>query len=137
MKINKRFYIRATAILVVILFAILMAFVGKQHTILLDNKNIEVNGVELKALSIVEIQVDKQPSLELAKRDRDQALVQGQSHKFTVIYNDENWEEIVLEKKVKVPFGENMLIFSIPAFINDIDDVDSYLQPFEYENISE
>ncbi|MCY1151977.1 MAG: hypothetical protein PQJ49_00445 [Sphaerochaetaceae bacterium] len=137
MRINKRFYIRAVAIIVVILFAILMAFVGKQHTILLDNKNIEVNGAELKALSIVEIQVDKQPSLELAKRDRDQALVQGQTHTFLVTYNDENWEEIVLEKKVKVPFSEDMLIFSIPAFINDIDDVDSYLQPFEIENVSE
>lgn len=137
MRINKRFYIRAVAIIIVILFAILMAFVGKQHTILLDNKNIEVNGAELKALSIVEIQVDKQPSLELAKRDRDQALVQGQTHTFLVTYNDENWEEIVLEKKVKVPFSEDMLIFSIPAFINDIDDVDSYLQPFEIENVSE
>lgn len=136
MKIDRRFYIRTAAIVLVVLFAILMAYVGKQHTILLDNKNIEVNGLELKALSLVEIQVDKQPSLELTKRDRDQVLVQGQTHTFTVIYNDENWEEVKLTRKVKIPFKQNMLLFSIPAFINDIDDQESYLQPFEIVNIS-
>ncbi len=136
MKINKRFYIRATAIFLVILFAILMANVGKQHTILLDNKNIEVNGLEVKALQLVEVQVDNQPSLELARRDRDQVLIQGQRLKFTVIYTDENWDEKVLEKKVKIPFNQNMLIFSIPAFINDINDQENYLKPFEIETIN-
>jgi len=136
MKINRRFYIRAAAIFLIIVFAILMANVGKQHTILLDNKNIEINGLELKALQLVEVQVDKQPSLELARRDRDQVLIQGQSLKFTVIYTDENWDEKVLEKKVKIPFNQNMLIFSIPAFINDINDQENYLKPFEIETIN-
>lgn len=134
MKINRRFYIRAAAIIFVILFAILMANIGKQHTILLDNKNIEINGIELKALQLVEIQVDNQPSLELAKRDRDQAIVQGQKHTFKVIYTDSNWEEIIIEKKIKIPFNEDMLIFSIPAFINNEQDIESYLQPFDLLN---
>jgi hypothetical protein len=120
----------------IILFAILMAFLGKQHTILIDNKNIEINGVELKALQIVEFQVDKQPALELAKRDRLKTLVQGQTHTFIITYADENWEEFVLEKKLKVPFSEDMLIFSIPAFINDIEDVDNYLKPFIIKTIN-
>jgi len=136
MKINKRFYIRVTAMGLIILFAILMAFLGKQHTILIDNKNIEINGVELKALQIVEFQVDKQPALELAKRDRLQTFVQGQTHTFIITYADENWEEFVLEKKLKVPFSEDMLIFSIPAFINDIEDVDNYLKPFIIKTIN-
>lgn len=130
MKINRRFYVRAIAIVLVILFAVLMAFVGKQHSILIDNKNIEVNGAEIKALQLVEVQINKEPSLELAKRDRVQADIQGQSFKLTVTYADKNWEEHVLEKKLKVPFSEDMLILSIPAFIENMDDVDSYLEPF-------
>lgn len=131
MKINRRFYIRAIAIVLVILFAILMALIGKQHSILIDNKNIEINGQEIKALQLVEVQVDKQDSIELAKRDRVQADIQGQSFKLYVVYTDDNWEEYELEKKIKVPFSQDMLILSIPAFIEDIEDVDSYLQPFE------
>lgn len=130
MKLNRRFYVRAIAIVLVILFAILMALVGKQHSILIDNKNVEVNGVEIKALQLVEVQVDKQPSLELAKRDRVQADIQGQSFKIKVIYNDENWEEYELEKKLRVPWSEDMLLLSIPAFIENIEDIDSYLEPF-------
>ena len=137
MKFNKRFYIRVAAILLLILFGVLMAFIGKQHTILLDNKNITVNGTELKALSLVEIQVDDEPSMELAKRDRDLVLVQGQRHKVKVIYSDEDWNEIVLEKDFKISFGQDMYLFSIPAFINDVEDVDSYLEPFEVKNISD
>ena len=138
MTINRRrFFIRAAAIVLIILFGVLMAFIGKQHTILLDNKNIEVNGTELKALSLVEIQVDDEPSMELAKRDRDLVLVQGQKHTVIVTYADENWNEIVLEQKFKIPFGQDMFLFSIPAFINDIEDVDSYIQPFEIETVSD
>lgn len=138
MTINKRrFYVRAAAIVIVILFGVLMAFIGKQHTILLDNKNIVIDGTELKALSLVEIQVDDEPSMELAKRDRDLVLVQGQKHTVKVIYADENWNEIVLEQKFKIPFGQDMLLFSIPAFINNIDDVDNFIQPFEIEVVSD
>jgi len=137
MTINRRkLFIRAAAIVLIILFGVLMAFIGRQHTILLDNKNIEINGTELKALSLVEIQVDDEPSMELAKRDRDLVLVQGQRHTVIVTYADENWNEFVLEKKFKIPFGQDMFLFSIPAFINDIDDVDSYIQPFEVETVS-
>lgn len=137
MIINKRFYIRAAAIIIVILFAILMALVGKQHSILLDNKNIEVNNQELKALQLVEIQIDKQPVMELARRDRDQVDVQGQRHKIIVTYTDDDWNEIVIEKKIKVPFSHDMLLFSIPAFINNVDDIDSYLQPFVIETVGD
>ncbi len=130
MKINRRFYVRAIAIVLVILFAILMALIGKQHSILIDNKNIEVNGSEIKVLQLVEVQIDKEPSMELARRDRVQVDIQGQSFRLKVIYSDKNWEEQVLEKKLKVPFSEDMILLSIPAFIENMDDIDSYLEPF-------
>ena len=82
-KPTKTFYIRLVAILVVILVAILMYVIGKQHNIYIDNKDYG----SLKAFSYVEVSVDKQEPLVLAKRDRDVFTVVNQSHKFKVEAN--------------------------------------------------
>lgn len=131
MKINRRFYVRSAAIFLLVILSVLMFNIGKQHNILLDNKTIAIEDKEYKALSFVEVQIDKTESIELARRDRDQALVTGQSHKIKVIYTDSSFNEIVLERKFKVPLSEEMLILSIPSFVANPDKVELYLKPFE------
>lgn len=128
---TRRTIVRICALIVIILLAFSMYRVGRQHSILLDDKTVTVQGQEYKALDIVEVQVDKQDSIELAKRDRDVAVVTGQSHKIKVTYTDDQWNEIELERKVKIPFADEMIIFSVPAFIANPDDSTYYLTPFE------
>ncbi|WP_320129999.1 DUF6672 family protein [uncultured Sphaerochaeta sp.] len=114
---NKRFLVRGIALTVLLLFGILMYFVGRQHTILLDNKTITLEGQELKALPIVEVQVDRQEVLELAARDRDKVLATNQKHSITISYTDSAWNEISFTRKFKVPVGEDMVMVSIPALV--------------------
>lgn len=131
MKISRRFYVRSIALVLLVLLFVVMFLIGKQHSVLIDNRNVEVNGIEYKALNIVEFYIDNEDGIELAKRDRDQVDVTGQSHKVKVVYTDSNWDEIELERKVKLPLNEDMLLFSIPAFIASPDDVSIYLTPFK------
>ena len=110
---NRTFFIRLTAIVLVILLAVWMFFIGKQHTILLDNKTVG----DFKALSEVEVQVDKQEALFLMPRDRDQAIVTAQKHRVVIKYTDSSWNEVEIVKTVKLPLSDSMMLLSIPTLV--------------------
>lgn len=113
--VNKMFWVRLVAILLVLLFAVFLFFLGRQHTILVDNKTVTVEGREYRALQLVEIQVDNQPGMELAARDRDKFVVTRQSHTVTITFTDSNWEEKTLVRKIKIPLMEDMVMLLVPV----------------------
>jgi len=119
MKLNltRTFLIRTAAIALILVFSVFLFFIGKQHTVLVDNKTVTVNGVEVKALQLVEVQVNSLDSLELAARDRDKFDVTGQKHKVTVIYTDANWEEHTIVRTFKVPLMQDMVMILLPALV--------------------
>lgn len=134
MKISftRTFLMRLIAIVVVLLFAVMLFFIGKQHTILLDNKTITVKGEELVALKMVEVQVNKLPPLEFYPRDRDKVDVTRQKHTITVSYTDAGWNEISITRKFKLPLMEEMSIISIPALVANPDAPQSvWLEKYE------
>lgn len=123
---------RLIAIVVVLLFAMVLFFIGKQHTVLLDNKTITVNGEEIKALKMVEVQVNKLEALEFVPRDRDKVEVTRQKHTITISYTDENWEEISITRKFTLPLMEEMVIISIPTLAANPDAPQSvWLEKYE------
>lgn len=101
-----------------------MYYIGKQHTLLLDNKTVEINGVTYQAFSIVEVSVNRQDFLELAARDRDKALAMGQRHKVTVRYADSNFEEHTVVKKFTLPHSWDMVLISLPALVGGASESD-------------
>jgi hypothetical protein len=136
-KFDRRFLIRTSALVVVLLFGVLMFFIGKQHTILLDNKTVTVEGQELRALQLVTVQVDNLEELELASRDRDKAVVTNQSHRISITYTDSDWNDISFTRKFKIPLGEDMSIISIPTLVANPDAPQSlWLVKYEYPTIA-
>lgn len=127
--LTRRHLFQLAAILVLLLLAVLMYIVGRQHTILLDNKTIEHEGKTYQAFSIVEVEIDKEGAIELAARDRDKVDVMGQRHTITVVYTDDFYEEYELVKKFKVPIGHDMVLVSIPALVGELDE-SVWLQEF-------
>ena len=115
---NRRLIVRIVTCVAVILLAFSMYFIGRQHTILVDNRTVE--GVA-PALKSIEVSIDKQDSLELYPRDRDQFVVTGQSHKLHVKYTDSNWNEIDKVIKFKVPAKNDMYIISLPKLAMNLD----------------
>jgi hypothetical protein len=134
MKLNltRTFWIRTAAIAIILVFSVFLFFIGKQHTVLVDNKTVAVNGVEVKALQLVEVQVNFLDSLELAARDRDKFDVTGQKHKVTVIYTDANWEEHTIVRTFKVPLMQEMVMILLPALVaNPEGDQSLWLENYE------
>lgn len=127
---KKRLYVRIVAILIILLLGFAMSRIGKQHTVYIDNKTVTVQGEEFKAINEISIQVDKQDAFDSYKRERTQSLVVGQKHSITVSYTDDDWNEVVLERDFKIPYSEEALVFSIPAFLSYPDDDTYYLTPF-------
>lgn len=112
---NRRIWVRLLALILVLVLAIIMFHVGKQHTILMDNKT----AGDFKALDTVVVQIDKLGEMELLKRDRDQYVVTGQKHKLVVKYTDSNWTDQVIEKTLHLPLNDSMLLLSIPTLVNN------------------
>lgn len=132
MKLGRSFYIRIAAIVLVILLGVLMFFIGKQHTILLDNNKYE----DIKALDEVTVAIDGVEGLPIYSRMRDQAVVTGQRHTIAVTYVDSNWEEHTFERDIKIPVGENMMILYLPYLVENPDSPqEEWLKHFESQAI--
>ncbi len=107
-KPGRTFWIRFAAIAVVILIAVLMYIIGKQHNVYIDNKDMG----SYKAFSFCEVTMDKQETLQLAKRDRDVFTVVNQGHKFTVEANGQT-----KTVKLSIPLQMKNVLINIPAFM--------------------
>lgn len=121
MAFTRRLVFQFATVVVLLILAVVMFIIGRQHTILLDNRTIEHEGKSYAAFPIVTVEVDKEGELELAARDRDKAEVMGQRHRIKVVYTDKFFEEHVLEQSFKIPIGQDMVLLSIPALVAGLD----------------
>jgi hypothetical protein len=119
---SPRFIVRSILVLVYVAILLLMLVTGKQHTILIDNKDAE-DGSYL-ALDGISVQIDTLESSEYYPGDRDKALVIGQKHSIKVeVFSDGK----IVEADFAVPFGQDMVLLSVPAFLSG---VRPYIKPF-------
>jgi hypothetical protein len=112
----RRSVIRAGLVAVGVGLAVLAFVLGRGHTILLDNKDAEDGSVS--AFDGVLVTVDRQEELEMYLGDRLAATVTGQSHRITI--EDFNGDTVV-EKKIRVPLGQDMVLVSIPKLAAGIE----------------
>ena len=85
---------------------------------------------DYKAYQFVEVQVDKQDSMELARRDRDVFTVVAQNH---TIYIDAMGEEKTV--KVHIPLMMKNVLINIPALMNG-ESQDKWMEEFVIETVS-
>ncbi len=123
----KRTLIRVSALVLLLLISMALYYSGKGHTLLLDNKNIEIDDTSYKALDFAEVTIDSGEEQEILKRDRLKQDVSGQKHRITVVYL-ESGEEQTIQKTFKIDVGEPIYIISIPALIADHE---KWIQVFE------
>jgi len=134
-KFTRRHLFQLVAIILVLILGVVMYIVGKQHTILLDNKTLETGGKTYQAFSIVEVEVNRGESIELAARDRDKAEVMGQKNRITVVYTDKSFEEHKLVTDFSVPLEQDMVLVNIPALVGGADE-SVWMQPYEVPTLA-
>ena len=89
-----RLFQRSVVLCLLIALGTWLFFIGREHQVFLDNKTIEVEGKSFKALKLVRIAVEGQPSIELMPRDRDLVKIVGPSFKLKVEVMDEFGEDV-------------------------------------------
>jgi hypothetical protein len=76
----------------------------------LDNKDTE----SLEGIDGVLVRVNRDEELELYGGDRDKAVIRGQSFRVRAEVIDDG---TVVEKRLRVPLSQNMVLLSIPALV--------------------
>lgn len=115
----KRIIIRITLIVVLILIGIFLYTIGKEHKVLIDNRDISVGEIAYSADTTYNVWVDNQEIFLLEKGERKVARVAGVSHKIVV----EEIKSNVLtgekhEKRFRLKNNESATV-NIPAMINN------------------
>lgn len=129
MKLGRKFFIRIAAVLIIIIIGVVMFFIGKEHTILIDN----FSQGDYKALDYFEVSVDGSPILDMSRMMREQFTVTGQKHTVLIQWEDEaSGQMLAVTFKITVPLMQDMVLLSVPTFMADMNQSQSvWLTPFE------
>jgi hypothetical protein len=119
---TRRLLTRAVLAVVYIALAVFLFVNGREHTILLDNK--QAADGSSQAFRRVKVFVDKQSPVELFARDRDMVKVRGQRHRIRIETQDDAGR---LETVFTVPLKDNMILVSVPRMAAGVDD---FWEPF-------
>jgi hypothetical protein len=114
--------IRISLVVVLILIGIFLYTIGKEHKMLIDNRDITVGDIAYRAGTTYNIWVDNQEIGMIKKGERIKVMVTGVSHKIVV----EEIKDKVLsgkkyEKMFKLKVNEDIVI-NIQAMINDLNE---------------
>lgn len=129
MKLGRKIFIRIAAVLIIIIIGVVMFFIGKEHTILIDN----FSQGDYKALDYFEVSVDGSPILDMSRMMREQFTVTGQKHTVLIQWEDEaSGQMLAVTFKITVPLMQDMVLLSVPTFMADMNQPQSvWLTPFE------
>ena len=119
---KKRFIVRISTIIIIILIGVWMFFIGKQHTLNLANVQTTINGVQYKGVDGISVKFDKRDEFTSYADFSDEIIAIGQKHTLTI--NDGNNE---YKKRFRIPISYRNVIINIPAFINNPDNVSSWM----------
>ena len=116
---RKRIIIRITLIVVLILIGTFLYTIGKEHKVLIDNRDISVGDITYSAGTTYKVRIDNQEIGVIEKGERKVARVAGVSHNIVV----EEIKDKVLtgekyEKRFKLKTKESATV-NIPAMINN------------------
>ncbi len=116
---RKRIIIRTALVAALILIGIFLYVIGKEHKVVIDNRDISVGDIIYNASTTYVVWVDNQEIGVIKKGERKIAKVAGVSHKIVV----EEIKDNVLtgeryEKRFKLKTNESAMV-NIPALINN------------------
>ena len=122
--VNKKIIIvRSVLVVVYVLLAVVMFVTGRSHTVLIDNKAAEDGS--FKAINGMEVTINRLPSSEFMKGDRDKFVVKGQNVKIKVVSFDGQIEDTY---KIKIPLAQDAVLISVPKLVNGLEGA---VEPFK------
>ena len=117
---KKRTLYRVLALGCIVLLSIFLFWIGKGHTLLLDNKDVTIDGKSYAALNSLRVTINKQEPVALRSgmRKLPKNMVAGPWHTIKVEVLDNKEVIKIVEKKFSLPL-KDMFILNIPALLED------------------
>ena len=130
MKDKKRFFIRLATVLVLIGIAVLMYFLGRGHTVYIDNKKLEYNGTTYDTPYKVEVYVGGERIAKLYDKERGASTCIGADFSMDLVVTQEKGgSEESYTYSIKLPYDKDGLIINIPALMAGLGE-DAYMTEF-------
>lgn len=142
MKNKRQFLFRLGAIVLLLAIAAVMMVIGRGHSIYLDNKALEYEGVTYEAPYKVVVFVGGEQVAKLYDDERGAAINIGQNFEMTLeITQEKGGEETTSVHKVKLPYDMDGVIINLPGYLADLPQ-EAYLSEFvptveEYDESAE
>ena len=115
MKTFMRIFQRLLLLALLIALGTWLFYIGREHQVFLDNKSIEREGKNFRALEQVNVSVNGGTPIELLARDRDVAVTVGPKFSLKVEILDSMGGDVerVVELTLEPGFGKDMML-SLP-----------------------
>lgn len=108
-------------ILILLAISAVMLVIGRGHTIYLDNKKAEINGIEYAAYRKITVYVNGEKLSKLSAKDRGMAENMGQTFTMTLEYTKEKGDEEKTEEfTLKLPYSLDGIVVNLPALIEGV-----------------
>lgn len=112
----KTVIIRVAAVLFLVALGVLMYFLGRGHTVYIDNKKLDYEGVTYDTPYKVEVYVDGERVAKLYDKERGSSICIGANFSMDlVIIEEKGGDEVTETYSVKLPYDKDGLILNIPA----------------------
>lgn len=109
---------RLGTVLILVGICVCMMIVGRGHTVYLDNKKIEVDGVEYAPPYKITVFVGGEQVAKLNARDRGMATCIGQNFEMTLkIMKEKGGEETTETYRLKLPYQLDGIVVNLPAYL--------------------
>ena len=112
MKTFMRFFQRAVLLALLIALGTWLFYIGREHRVFLDNKSIERDGKNFRALEQVNVSVNGGEPIELLARDRDVAVTVGPRFSLKVEFLDSMGGDVerVVEMTLEPGFDKDLML---------------------------
>lgn len=117
---KKRLVIRLALVALLVLLCFVLYYIGKEHEVLLDNKNVTIEGREYQEIPYMSVVVDgdEDKALEFYAGDRDVVKLKGPSHTLKISVINEDTEEVTKTVEYKLSLGSiSSTMYSLPAIV--------------------
>ena len=109
---------RIGAVLLLVMLAAAMMYVGRGHTVYFDNKTLEYNGEQYETWRRVNVSVGGEQVAKLSKKERGMATNMGQSFHFDLeVIKEKDGPSEFYSYDLKLPYGMDGIIVNLPGIV--------------------
>lgn len=131
MKNKRTFLFRAGTILLLLIIAGIMMYIGRGHTVYMDNKSLDYNGQTYATPYKIEVIVDGEKVAKLRNNERGMATCIGQKISMTlVITQEKGGSEETMDVTIPVPYNMDGVAINLPGYLAGLPQ-EAYLSEFQ------